>query len=131
MTKQISRYCLRIGDAIQEADDGEWVRYRDVARFLPGYDRGREHPDTWPAVEPPAEPANIDDLIALGDKFILPVNVTIGAGTFRKGVAVGTMLRCLKNHAQYATATPYDADGLRKALSHWPIEDEGDEDESL
>jgi hypothetical protein len=69
-----------------------------------------------PAVEPSAEPAKIDDLIALGDKFILPADVTIGAGTFRKGVKVGTMLRCLKNHAQYATATPYDPAGLQKAF---------------
>lgn len=57
--------------------------------------------------ETKAQPASIDDLIALGDNFILPIDVKIGAGTFRKGVKVGTMLRCLKNHAQYATATPF------------------------
>lgn len=56
MTKRISRYHLRISDAMLESDDGEWVRYVDVARFLPGYDRGREHPNTWPADEPAADP---------------------------------------------------------------------------
>jgi hypothetical protein len=57
MTKRISRYWLPHGDKMLEADDGEWVRYVDVARFLPGYDRGREHPNTWPADEPPANPS--------------------------------------------------------------------------
>jgi hypothetical protein len=55
----------------------------------------------------PQHGASLDDLIALGDNFILPIDVKIGAGTFRKGVKVGTMLRCLKNHAQYAIADAY------------------------
>lgn len=66
--------------------------------------------------EPTREPPSIDDLIALGDNFILPTAVKIGAGVFAKGVKVGTMLRCLKGHAQQATAQPYDGPNLRAAF---------------
>jgi len=58
--KQIARFHVasqKLAGVI-EADDGEFVRYRDVARYLPGYDRGREHPDTWPADEPSAQSAS-------------------------------------------------------------------------
>lgn len=58
MTKLITRHHLAGGEMI-EVDDGEWVRYADVARFLPGYDRGREHPNTWPPAEPESDPQNI------------------------------------------------------------------------
>ena len=39
-------------------------------------------------------------LIAEADKYILPVDVKIGAATFRRGVKVGTMLRGLRTHAE-------------------------------
>lgn len=51
MTKKVPRFHLA-GGKLHEADDGELVRYVDVARFLPGFDRGREHPDTWVPHEP-------------------------------------------------------------------------------
>jgi len=46
----------------------------------------------------------LDALIAEADKYILPVDVKIGAATFRKGVKVGTMLRGLKTHAERQNA---------------------------
>lgn len=61
--------------------------------------------------------ANLDTLIAAADKFMLPVDVTIGAATFKRGVKVGTMLRGLKSHAEAQTATPYSADELRAAMN--------------
>lgn len=44
--------------------------------------------------------ASLDALISEADKYILPVDVKMGAATFRKGVKVGTMLRGLKSHAE-------------------------------
>lgn len=55
----------------------------------------------------PLTAASLDTLIAEADKYILPVDVKIGAATFRKGVKVGTMLRGLKSHAERQTATAY------------------------
>jgi len=43
-----------------------------------------------------------DALIALADKFTLPIDAKIGAGTFTKGVKLGTFLRSVRNHERYA-----------------------------
>jgi hypothetical protein len=51
----------------------------------------------------------LDALIAEADKYILPVDVKMGAATFRRGVKVGTMLRGLKSHAERSIATAYSA----------------------
>jgi hypothetical protein len=50
--------------------------------------------------------ASWDSLIESANSFKLPVDVKIGAGTFTKGVKVGTMLQCVKNHAGYASEIP-------------------------
>jgi len=42
----------------------------------------------------------LDELIAEADKYILPVDVRVGAGTFRAGCKVGTVLRSIKVHAE-------------------------------
>ena len=52
--------------------------------------------------------STLDALIAEADKYILPVDVKVGAAaTFRKGVKVGTMLRGLKSHAERQIAEAY------------------------
>jgi hypothetical protein len=58
-----------------------------------------------------------DELIAVADNFKLPIDVKIGAGTFTKGVKVGTAIRCLKNHAGYASEIP---DSEYPTLGVWP-----------
>ena len=58
-------------------------------------------------------PATLNTLIAEADKYILPVDVKIGAATFRKGVKVGTMLRGLRTHAEHEIATTYGAENGR------------------
>ncbi len=59
-----------------------------------------------PQGSPVAAEPSWDALIEAADAFKLPVDVKIGAGTFRKGVKVGTAIRCLKNHAGYPSEIP-------------------------
>jgi len=65
----------------------------------------------------PLTPSTLDGLLAEADKYILPVDVKIGAATFRKGVKVGTMLRGLKSHAERQTATAYSSEEPLRELS--------------
>lgn len=65
----------------------------------------------------PLTVSGLDALIAEADKYVLPVDVKIGAATFRQGVKVGTMLRGLKSHAERQIATAYSSE---KATAHPP-----------
>lgn len=58
----------------------------------------------------PLTASSLDTLIVEADKYILPVDVKIGAATFRKGVKVGTMLRGLKSHAERQIVTAYSSE---------------------
>lgn len=43
-----------------------------------------------------------DELIAAAEEFKLPIDVKMGAGTFRKGVGLSTLLKSMQRHGQYA-----------------------------
>lgn len=62
-----------------------------------------------------------DAIIELADGIKLPIDVIIGAGTFKKGVKVGTMLRCIRNHERYAEDK--ETLGKENALLGSPIGD--------
>lgn len=87
-------YGARMREALGGVDD-----YRGVQRWQP------------PTPETPVQlmQSTLDGLITEADKYILPVDVKMGAATFRKGVKVGTMLRGLKSHAERQTADAYSA----------------------
>lgn len=57
---------------------------------------------------------NIDDLILLADAFVLPVDVKVSHGLFRRGVSLGSVLRSIKTHAQCQTATAYDEGNMEE-----------------
>lgn len=67
-------------------------------------------------------PGSLDGLIAEADKYILPVDVKMGAATFRRGVKVGTMLRGLRTHAERQIA-----DAWRERTAASAGEPHGDE----
>lgn len=59
------------------------------------------------AAHEPKAPPTTEQLIALGDAFVLPCDVRVGAGTVKRGVKVGTLLRMISNHMQYSKEAGY------------------------
>lgn len=85
-------------------DNGELQDPLGVHQWLADYKRGSVE------TAAPLTVSGLDALIAEADKYVLPVDVKIGAATFRQGVKVGTMLRGLKSHAERQIATAYSSE---------------------